>query len=44
VVSLDEDFAALFLTLTNFFFCGGYAFAAYFLGFHYSDMDFCICE
>jgi hypothetical protein len=44
LVGLNEDFAAFFVTLTNFVLTGLVEFTAYFLGFHYSDFDFSICR
>ena len=44
LVHIDDDFGSTYITLCNCFLSAVYAFAAYFLGYHYSEMDFHICR
>lgn len=44
LINLNEDFVALFVTLVNLVFCGIFVFVSYYLGFHYSEIDFNICR
>ena len=44
LINVDEDFVAFFITFINFVFCGIFGFITYFLGFHFSDIDFNICR
>ena len=44
LISINEDFVACFVTLTNFLYGGIFEFVSYFLGYHYWEMDFNICR
>jgi hypothetical protein len=43
LVGLDDDFAALFITLLNLLLSFVFIFVTYFLGFHNEELDFHIC-
>ena len=44
LVRINDDFGSKYITLCNCLLSAVYTFVAYFLGYHYSEMDFHICR